>query len=162
MTCHVSICPFWGGRFEYSASQYYQKFVDNEERFKQEPVKSMSALTENILRGIDYDYVRKIRERNWSVLNDVLGAYNKLNKLHKPAGPYMYPMLIEDGGSVRKALQAEKIYIPTLWSDVFKLCKKEDDEYFLAENILPLPIDQRYSPKDMKYVAERVLAHAQS
>ena len=151
---------FLGGRFECSASRYYQEFVNNEERFKHESVKKMSALTENILRGIDYNYVRDTRERNWSMLDNVLGSYNKLNKLHKPAGPYMYPMLIEDGGSVRKALQAEKIYIPTLWSDVFKVCKDEDIEYSLAENILPLPIDQRYSPENMRYVAERVLAHA--
>ena len=50
-----------------------------------------------------------------------------------------------------------KIYIPTLWPSVFELTTKEDIEYKMAENILPLPIDQRYTIEDMEYIVEAVL-----
>ncbi len=53
----------------------------------------------------------------------------------------------------------EKIYIPVLWPDVFKICRAGDLEYDMAENILPLPVDQRYTEKDMEYICSRVERH---
>ena len=49
-------------------------------------------------------------------------------------------------------MQEKKIYIPTLWPSVFDFSKANDAEYFMAENILPLPIDQRYEEEDMDFI----------
>ena len=68
----------------------------------------------------------------------------------------MYPYYTENGAARRKALQKEGIYIPTLWSAVFALCEKGAREYKLAENILPLPIDQRYGPEEMEALVSRL------
>ena len=68
----------------------------------------------------------------------------------------MYPLWIADGDRVRKRLLEQKIYIPTLWPDVLEQCRESDPEYGMAENILPLPVDQRYSREDMEYMAERL------
>ena len=68
----------------------------------------------------------------------------------------MYPLMVENGAALRKKLQAEKIYIPTLWSTVFEVAEKNSLEYTMAENILPLPIDQRYGIEDMEYMVKRI------
>ena len=64
--------------------------------------------------------------------------------------------MIENGAKIRKKLQAEKIYIPTLWPTVFAVTTPESLEFQMAENILPLPIDQRYGKEDMQYMIEKI------
>jgi len=54
----------------------------------------------------------------------------------------MYPFYCKKGAVVRKTLQASKIYIPTLWPDVFDICSFDSLEYDYAISILPLPVDQ--------------------
>lgn len=34
---------------------------------------------------------------------------------------------------------------------------KEEKEYYMADNILPLPVDQRYDINDMQYIIEEIL-----
>lgn len=33
------------------------------------------------------------------------------------------------------------IYIAVFWSDIFQVCNKDELEYDLAKNILPIPVD---------------------
>lgn len=144
------------GRYERTASEFYSEYVDNNERFWNEELKLMSKLTENLLHAIDYDFVKDRRTENFRYLHEQLKGINKL-KLTIPKGAFMYPLYIENGAEIRKKLQAKKIYIPTLWPDVFKLCSENELEYDMAKNILPLPVDQRYGVEDMKYIVEEVL-----
>lgn len=144
------------GRFERTASEFYNGYSENNRRFNDEPIKRMSKLTANILRGIDYDFVRNRRSENFSYLHDRLKQVNQL-RLTVPDGAFMYPLWIENGETVRKSLQADKIYIPTLWPDVFDICLPEELEYRMARDILPLPCDQRYGKEEMQYVAQEIL-----
>ncbi len=139
------------GRFEKGANGFYADYVSNNKLFRDEPIKKMSLLTHNLMRGIDYDRVKKIREDNFTALHDSLGHLNKLS-IKTPPGPFMYPLYIDGGAELRKKLQDEKIYIPTLWPDVFDVCSESDLEYDMAKNILPLPIDQRYNKETMEYI----------
>ncbi len=41
------------------------------------------------------------------------------------------------------------MYVPTLWPNVLNETEKTSLEYKFAENILPLPVDQRYSEDDI-------------
>lgn len=143
------------GRFERSASEFYQEYVDNNHFFKNEPIKRMSKLTKNLLHGIDYEMVRKKRTQNFDCLHEKLHSVNKLN-LVIPDGAFMYPLYIENGAVIRKQLQAKKIFIPTLWPAVFNLCEENELEYDMAKNILPIPVDQRYGIEDMKYIFENI------
>lgn len=143
------------GRYERSASEFYAEYVENNQLFRKEPVKSMSKLTENLLHGIDYEMVRKSRTRNFTYLHDKLYSMNKLNLL-VPDGAFMYPLYIENGEKIRKQLQVKKIFIPTLWPAVFKLCGEKELEYDMAKNILPIPVDQRYGIEDMDYLVEEI------
>lgn len=143
------------GRYERTASEFYGEYVMNNDFFKKEPVRKMSKLTHNLLKGIDYDAVRRRRNRNFRCLHEHFKERNRL-LVDIPEGPFMYPLYIEDGSKIRKKLLMEKIYIPTLWPDVFGICKESDLEYDMAKNILPLPVDQRYEEKDMEYICSRV------
>lgn len=143
------------GRFERTASEFYPEYVDNNHLFADEPIKQMSKLTENLLRAIDYDYVCTARTDNFTYLHEAFKGINRFC-LRIPKGPFMYPLYIEGGDSIRKELQKEKIYIPTLWPAVFKLCRKDEPEYDMAKNILPLPVDQRYNQEDMEYLIKGV------
>lgn len=148
------------GRFERSASEFYQEYVDNNHFFKNEPIKRMSKLTENLLHGIDYEMVKKRRTQSFSVLHDKLHSVNKLN-LVIPDGAFMYPLYIENGAVIRKQLQAKKIFIPTLWPAVFNLCEENELEYDMAKNILPIPVDQRYGIEDMEYITREIMSCVQ-
>ena len=143
------------GRFERSASEFYGEYAANNEMFADEPVKRMSKLTENLLHGIDYDRVRDTRERNYACLHNAFKNINGLALSDRP-GTFMYPLLLKNGAAVRKELQKQKIYIPTLWPDVFDVCKEDEPEYDMAANILPLPIDQRYGDDAMRLLSDRI------
>ena len=139
------------GRFERSANEFYDGYNTNNKYFINQPIKRMSKLTMNLLHGIDYRFVEKRRKENFVYLHEQFGDRNQLEL--RPA-TFMYPFMVENGSVLRKKLQAKKIYIPTLWPTVFVVADKEDIEYRMAENILPLPIDQRYSIEEMKKVVE--------
>lgn len=113
----------------------------------------MSKLTWNLLHAIDYDRIKEIRLKNFEYLSGKLG---NLNRLKLSNATFMYPLLVENGSEIRKRLQTNKIYIPTLWPAVFELTSTEDLENDMASNILPLPIDQRYCIDDMQYMVEAI------
>ncbi len=143
------------GRYERMASEFYSEYAANDAFFANEPIKRMSKLTENLLHGIDYAYVKGTRTQNFAYLHERLKEINKLT-LTIPDGAFMYPLYIENGAAIRKRLQREKIYIPTLWPNVLEICGKGDLEYDLANNILPLPVDQRYGVAKMQYLIKEV------
>lgn len=144
------------GRYERTANEFYDEYVQNNELFINEPIKRMSKLTENLLHAIDYDMIKKIRTRNFEFLHNQLKNVNQLN-LNVPEGAFMYPLYIDDGDNIRRKLQAMKIYVPLLWPTVLKMCSEQEIEYQFAKNILPLPCDQRYSIDDMCYMVDCVL-----
>lgn len=142
------------GRFECNASDYYDAFKANDHAFMEMEARQMSDLTHNLLRAIDYDTVRKKRNENYNTLHNQLSCYNGL-QLTAPNGAYCYPFYCQNGMQIKQLLAQKKIYVATLWPDVLSLDGSLEKD--LAENILPLPCDQRYSSEDMLYVAQEVL-----
>lgn len=145
------------GRFERTASEFYAEYVANNHFFANEPIKKMSKLTENLLHSIDYEKIKNIRTENFKYLHNRLELINKL-EIVVPEGAFMYPLYIDNGEEIRRKLQAQKIFVPTLWPSVFNICEKNELEYDMAMNILPLPVDQRYSIDDMEYMIKKILA----
>ena len=143
------------GRFECTASEFYDKYVENNALIEIQPIKTMSKLTENLLRGINYNCVGSKRQHNFEKLYKAFSDINELD-LIVPYGAFMYPLLIKNVCEVRKKLQLNKIYVPTLWPNVLEECKEGTLEYEFAKNILPLPIDQRYEISDMEYMEDMV------
>lgn len=143
------------GRYERTAHEYYLAYQSNEILIKNLPLKMMSKATHNMLRSIDYERIKCVREKNFSNLHQHFKNINQF-KIRQNIGPYMYPLLVEHGKEIREKLQREKIYVPLLWPNVLDDLKSEEEEYQLAANVLPLPCDQRYGLTDMNYVAEQV------
>ena len=144
------------GRFEESASGYYNVFQENENAFENLPLRRMSKLTHNFLCAIDYDSVIKARNRNFTVLQDLLSDKNTLVP-HCDNGAFCYPFYHKDGMAIKRELAKKSIFIPTLWPNATELKGTLESDY--AENILPLPVDQRYNADDMEYLAKEVLKY---
>lgn len=136
------------GRFERPASEFYAESSDNNVRFRTQEIRAMSPITQNLLRAVDYDRAVDQRRRNYALLRRELDDINQL-QLTDPVGPFMYPLLLENGRAIRKPLQQRKLYIPMLW-DYAADAPGVAGHY--ANDILPLPVDQRYSEDDMAYM----------
>jgi len=144
------------GRYESNcASDYYSDFQANDNMFESLEVMHMSKITKNILGAIDYNKVIEKRNENWKLYHSNLKDINKLD-LCVTKAPYMYPFYCENASEIRKRLIAKKIYIPILWPNIFEFdnCDIEKD---LANNILPLPCDQRYDKKDIESVISELV-----
>ncbi len=134
------------GRYEGVASDYYRDFKENDHSFVDLEVRAMSRLTHNLLRAVDYETVKAKRQENFMFLHEKLGPHNRL-RINIPEGPYAYPFYCENGMEIKKILAQHKIYVATLWPNVLGMEESLEKDY--AENILPLPCDQRYEEKDM-------------
>lgn len=145
------------GRYELNASDYYSNFKENDYLFKQLPLKKMSALTHNLLRAIDYEAVKNRRNKNYAALEKMLGKVNILD-YHFVDGAYAYPFYHPNGMEIKRKLAENKIYVATLWPNVlnFTGCQQEKD---YTENILPLPVDQRYDESDMEHIVRTLNAN---
>lgn len=141
------------GSYEGKNSEYYGKYQEVERGFYSESIKIMSKLTENILRAVDYQRIATTRLENYDHLRRELSSLNILD-LNGPKVPIAYPLYIEGGDVVRKALIERGIYVPTLWPNVIERGEPGTVSYRYAKNILPLPCDQRYGLLDMKYLVE--------
>jgi hypothetical protein len=142
------------GRFETTGSQYYDLFIENEKIERGQPAKKMSLLIQNILKGIDYLRIQERRRQNFNYLANNLTDINKLN-IKNTAGFFYYPLYIKNGNLIRKNLIEHKIYVPILWPNVLTDKYNEDGlEYDFANNIIFLPIDQRYDTENMNYIVK--------
>lgn len=144
------------GRYECPASEFYNEYVTNNDFISKEPVKKMSKLTYNLLHGIDYHFVKDRRTENFRYLHEKFKSINQLKLKIPEGGAFMYPLYIDNGAKVRKKLCNDKIYIPLLWPDVSRVCEPSETEYLMAENILPLPVDQRYNIETMRFIVNKV------
>lgn len=143
------------GRYEVDAETFYKASADNNENFINEDLKYMSKLTHNLLKRIDYDKVARRRTENFKYLHNEISNINKL-ELCVPYGAFMYPLYIENGKELKKFLIENKIYVPTLWSDVYEIVDKNSVEMMLTDNIVALPCDQRYDINDMKRIINEI------
>jgi len=144
-------------RIDNSAEEGYLDFINNDKSLENNPIKKMSSLTSELLASINYESIVAIRKKNMAYLHFSLSASNKLKFDTKKIGvPMVYPLLTKDGNSLRKHLINNKIFTARYWPNVTNWAKKDSFEYFLAENLIALPIDQRYTENDMKIILNTI------
>lgn len=140
------------GRIENGVEESFKYFKKNEKLLNNQPIKSMSKITRQILLNIDYQNVEKIRIYNYCYLQEALGGINLLSlKLEKGSVPLVYPFLPKKNG-LREKLIKNKIFVAQYWYNVLEWCTKTDLEYMLAQKIVHLPIDQRINANDIDYL----------
>lgn len=139
-------------RIDLGAEKGYEDFRKQSEALVNMDIRLMSKLTHSIMASIDYDKVKRIRRENFLYLHSVLYSTNELNLcLKEDDVPMIYPYLINAEG-LREKLIANKIFVAKYWPNVLAWTKSNDDEYYLTQHLLPLPIDQRYNKDDMKRI----------
>jgi hypothetical protein len=130
----------------------YGNFVENDKSLENNDIKKMSVLTQKILSGINYQNSEKIRKQNYNYLQENLALINELDiEIPLDAVPMVYPLLISND-KVKTKLIANKIFVPTYWPNVFKWTNEQMFENHLAKHLVPLPIDHRYTIKDMERI----------
>jgi len=148
-------------RVDMGAEAGYGDFKGNDESLAEQPVMRMSALTENLLKAIDYVSIIEKRKKNYQLLNQSLRQYNQLNlaSLDK-AVPMIYPFLPKQNTELKKKLIENKIFVATYWPNVLEWCEEYDWEYQLAQQACSLPVDQRYGEEEMKRIVELIIEQA--
>ncbi len=146
-------------RIEYGAENAYADFTSNEISLINQPIKKMSKFTDQILSSIPYKKYSKIRNNNFNFLCNELKSYNmfKINK--DIEAPLCYPFWIEYGAKLKEKLIENMIFIPTFWKSVLKFISTETIEHDFVNNLVSIPIDQRYNIKDMQIIANIIKKH---
>lgn len=146
-------------RLDESASFAYNDFKKNDNNLINNPIRKMSNITQAILKSIDYDKIKLIREKNFIHLHSILKKYNELEiDISELNGPMVYPYLNKGNVKLRNFLIKNKIFVARYWPNVSKWVKDDNaNEIYLLNNLIPLPIDQRYSIEEMKSILYVIL-----
>lgn len=143
------------GRYEEDAESFYRKMLDNAASYHHADIQTMSRLTANLMRAIDYKTAKEKREENYLLLKKLLPSENPFTRTI-PEGPFAYPYYHPDGIRLRKKLAENRIFVQTNWSNVLRDMPQDCLEYDWAANILPLPCDQRYGAEEMYHIAAAI------
>ncbi len=140
-------------RIDEGAEAGYPDFRRNNDAIIGQPISIMSALTEALLRNIDYDKVIKIRKQNFMFMNKNFKETNELKMSEdQDFVPMVYPYLSTIGENLKQNLIQKKVFVATYWPNVFDWCHENELEYSFAKHIIPLPIDQRYNEDELSTV----------
>ena len=146
-------------RVENGAANAYSDFTENENSLIDEPIKRMSKITDKLLSSIPYDEYLKIRNNNFHFLHNELKDYNKLKFKNDIAAPLCYPFWIENGAELKEILIKNRIFVPTFWKSVLKFISTKAIEHDFITNLVSIPIDQRYTIKDMYRIINIIKKH---
>lgn len=144
-----------------NASAGYSDYLKSEALLEKSVPAGMSKFTKQIMEHIDHKEIITKRERNYNILESVLGESNQLQFLLKQREsktiPFCYPYLPKKATKEIKSLLIEnQIYLPTYWQSVIDDTKATSWEKHFASKTLFLPIDQRYSESDMHHLLSKL------
>lgn len=136
-------------RLQFNANKGYSDYLKVEEELCDQPVKLMSSITSKLLDSIDYESIKNKRRDNYDYLHSYLADINILElPLALNEVPMVYPLLLQKKVD-RSKLAENKIYLAKYWPDIEQWMQNDEFELLLTNNLLPLPIDQRYGLNDL-------------
>lgn len=139
-------------RLDCKAENGYQDFITNDEGLQNQDIKIMSNLTQTILSTIEYNICAAKRRFNFNFLHQSLQASNKLKIDVLNIGvPMVYPYWVEDKSLIRKLVDS-KVYTATYWNNVKEWSLAGTLEHRFVDEIIYLPIDQRYDDVDLSKI----------
>ena len=140
------------GRSEeaFAAYQVYERSLDC-------TVHLISRVSEGLLHGVDMATVATARRENFAFLHAALGPHNRLRLKETEQVAFCYPYLPPTPVE-RSILHARGFFIPCLWPEVDRRTPTEFDfERRFSAQLLPLPIDHRYTPADLRALVQNLL-----
>lgn len=135
-------------RIDLSAEEGYADFRRVSESLKHMPVCRMSNFTKRMMAGIDYDDVAHRRRSNYEILRQRLGG----RVLEDAEVPMIFPYISKNGKELRARFIENRIFVAKYWPNVEEWVHKGSIEVWISENVIPLPIDQRYSEAEMNEI----------
>lgn len=143
-------------RCDIPASEGYIDYQNNLEKLHHNPIRQMSKLTRSFIDSIDFEYIKTKRLDNFRYLHQSLSEMNGISlDADNLSCPMVYPFRTTDP-LLRKRLIDNKVYVAKYWPNVLEWCSPDMEEYLLTENLIPLPIDQRYDHKDMDRIIKLI------
>lgn len=137
-------------RIDISPEAGYDDFHLVSASFHDMPIRRMSKLTKCLMQSIDYNRVAQQRIDNYNTLLRALGGRD----LHYGEVPMIFPYESAEGQKLRKKLIANKIFVAKYWPNVDEWTEEDTVERWMANHILPLPIDQRHDKENMNRIIE--------
>jgi hypothetical protein len=143
-------------RLEGDVSGGYLKFLQNETALMPAIFRA-SFFSEALYAQINWTEIKKIRLRNLTFLISKFNRFNNIPVSSRNNGLFCYPLLLNKQID-RSNLSKLGLYIPTYWPEV---CGRDGDgfefERDFVSRLLPLPIDQRCSLRDLKIMTDIIL-----
>lgn len=142
-------------RSDLNAEDGYNAFLENEKRIGGN-IKFMSALTRNLLKSIDYEYIAAKRRANFLFLHENLKDLNRIGaEIYETEVPLCYPFYACEL-DLRARLIENKIYTAQYWANVLETAHAESVEYDYAANLIHLPVDQRLTGEDSQRIIDTI------
>lgn len=139
-------------RIDQHAEIAYNRFVSNEKELCNQPIRRMSKLTSSILASVSYEEYKVRRRDNFSYYHNKLKDRNLLKIGNSNfEGPLSYPLWTKES-SIKETLFAHRVFTPTYWPNIIRDVDSSSLEFELASEIVHLPVDQRYSRRELDYV----------
>ena len=121
------------------------------------PISERSLEMLEMLNGGNIAFARKENMRHlWNALKYNVEMIPGIERCFDGA-PFSLPILVKDRDEVQKQLVSKGVYTPVLWpiDDTARhIC---NNSAYMADNMLSLPIDQRYDWDDIEDIARIVL-----
>lgn len=139
-------------RIDISPEAGFQDFHDISSTFHEMPIRKMSNFTKRMMGSIDYEHAARRRIDNYNTLQQQLGG----RKLNFGEVPMVFPYTSEAGQELRRNFIANKVFVAKYWPNVDEWAGVHAFETWMANHILPLPIDQRYGKEDMERIVKLI------
>lgn len=139
-------------RIDLSSEAGYRDFHKVSASFHDMPLRRMSKFTKRMMQSIDYEQAAKQRISNYTALQQALGG----RELCRGEVPMIFPYISKQGAILRNHLIQHKIFVAKYWQNVLEWTKEDAVETTMVNNILPLPIDQRYGKEDMERIIDLI------
>lgn len=143
-------------------TEYRALFTACEAKFdNQREVKRISDLSEFLLNCYDVDDMAKKRTFNLKYLKEKLSSLGirELCDFAEDDCPFTLPIMVPDRDALRSNLMENRIYCAVHWPFDGLAQEQRPLAVSLSNNMLSLPIDQRYGEKEMDYLATVIGAY---
>lgn len=159
-------CKMLFQEFHIGTEDNYLKLFDKAKKEYLNRKKSIFKImpkSKKLLSNINIDNIKNIRIDNYRYVYNRLKNNGNIKiifgeNLLKDNIPLGFPILINNRDEIRKSLMMNSIYCPIHWNinrSFVPLSFK--DSYYLSSHVLTLPIDQRYTSKDMERLVDNLL-----
>lgn len=138
-------------------NEIYRKLFFEAERMidEENEIFAISNLSNELLKAFDVEKAAERRKENGKFLQkNINNPYIKpiFQDIYIDICPFFYPLYVENRDKFRNYLNKNKIYCPVHWSIEDKRLLEYDAVRYMSENMISIPIDQRYSVSDMGYL----------